>query len=372
MKNKKGFTLIELLAIIVILAIIAVITVPIILNIIENSKKGAASDSAYGFKDALNKAYITKLSGNSDYNITDGTYRVADLKAQIGLSISGKEPGINSWVLITKNNVTTGCLQYDEFKVEFTDGKVSNTEKGECVGIEPSFADDSWAVIKANLTADRNIYSIGDTKEVEIDGISYTVRLANKSSCPNGWTGSETACGVVIEFIDTIVDTDNNNNNGSGMNSSNTNAGGWPASSMYNYLNETIFNRLPEELKAAGMIINTKAISGHGNQSGATNYISTNDKLYLLSYVEIWGTNYEKDSVKLQENTVTDGTRQLEYYGTNSRTTIKRTQTGSSLAWWLRSACGTSSFLAVIGANEVYDYDGSLPIGVAPAFRILD
>ena len=58
MKNKKGFTLIELLAIIVILAIIAVITVPIILNIIENSKKGAATDSAYGYKDAIEKFYV--------------------------------------------------------------------------------------------------------------------------------------------------------------------------------------------------------------------------------------------------------------------------------------------------------------------------
>ena len=51
MKNKnKGFTLIELLAIIVILAIIAVITVPILLNVIENSRKGASIDSAYGYK----------------------------------------------------------------------------------------------------------------------------------------------------------------------------------------------------------------------------------------------------------------------------------------------------------------------------------
>ena len=132
MKNKKGFTLIELLAIIVILAIIAVITVPIILNIIENSKKGAATDSAYGFKDAVNKAYVTKLSGDSDYSIADDTYTVEELKTQIGLSLSGKEPGSNSWVTIEKNNVSEGCLQYDEFKVEFTDGKVSNTEKGEC------------------------------------------------------------------------------------------------------------------------------------------------------------------------------------------------------------------------------------------------
>ena len=132
MKNKKGFTLIELLAIIVILAIIAVITVPIILNIIENSKKGAATDSAYGFKDAVNKAYVTKLSGDSDYSIADDTYTVEELKTQIGLSLSGKEPGSNSWVTIEKNEVTEGCLQYDEFKVEFTDGKVSNTEKGQC------------------------------------------------------------------------------------------------------------------------------------------------------------------------------------------------------------------------------------------------
>ena len=49
-KKKNAFTLIELLAIIVILAIIALITVPIILNIIENSRKGAAQDSAYGYK----------------------------------------------------------------------------------------------------------------------------------------------------------------------------------------------------------------------------------------------------------------------------------------------------------------------------------
>ena len=37
----KGFTLVELLAVIVILAIIAIIAVPIIGNVIENSRKQA-------------------------------------------------------------------------------------------------------------------------------------------------------------------------------------------------------------------------------------------------------------------------------------------------------------------------------------------
>lgn len=55
--NKKGFTLIELLAIIVILAIIAVITVPIILNIIDNARQGAARNSVIGYGKAVELAY---------------------------------------------------------------------------------------------------------------------------------------------------------------------------------------------------------------------------------------------------------------------------------------------------------------------------
>ena len=75
MRKNKGFTLIELLAIIVILAIIAVITVPIILNIIENSRKGAAVDSAYRFKDAVEKYYVSELFDNNDLQL-NGNYDV--------------------------------------------------------------------------------------------------------------------------------------------------------------------------------------------------------------------------------------------------------------------------------------------------------
>ena len=67
--KRNAFTLIELLAIIVILAIIAVITVPIILNIIENSRKVAAADSALGYKDAVNKYYVQRLSENNQLKL---------------------------------------------------------------------------------------------------------------------------------------------------------------------------------------------------------------------------------------------------------------------------------------------------------------
>ena len=43
---KKGFTLIELLAVIVILSVIAVIATPIILGVVETTKKAALKESA--------------------------------------------------------------------------------------------------------------------------------------------------------------------------------------------------------------------------------------------------------------------------------------------------------------------------------------
>ena len=59
---KKGFTLIELLAVIVILAIIALIATPIVLNIIEDSKKSAFKQTGNGIVDAAEYYYMKEMS----------------------------------------------------------------------------------------------------------------------------------------------------------------------------------------------------------------------------------------------------------------------------------------------------------------------
>ena len=131
MKKQKGFTLIELLAIIVILAIIAVITVPIILNVIDNAKRGTAKDSAYGYKDAISKYYVSgmledesiKLSG--DYNVVDGKLGEYDIP------FSGTKP-TSGYLTFENNALTSGCLTIDEYKVTFDKGEVTNVEVGEC------------------------------------------------------------------------------------------------------------------------------------------------------------------------------------------------------------------------------------------------
>jgi len=67
---KKGFTLIELLAVIVILAIIALIATPIVLNIIEESKKNTTLRSAEMYLDAVELSVSSSiLKGQNIYVI---------------------------------------------------------------------------------------------------------------------------------------------------------------------------------------------------------------------------------------------------------------------------------------------------------------
>lgn len=72
MKRKNAFTLIELLAVIVILAVIALIAVPLVMNTIESSKRGAFKESVRGLLEA---SYLASAKNNFEginYEIKDG------------------------------------------------------------------------------------------------------------------------------------------------------------------------------------------------------------------------------------------------------------------------------------------------------------
>ena len=129
MRNKKGFTLIELLAIIVILAVIAVITVPIILDVINNAKVGSITDSAYGYKDAIQKHSMYLQTADSNSEGLKGSYTVEELKTS-GLEVSGQEP--DEGVVLIDNEGMSGCLKYDEYSAYIYNNKVINTSKGNC------------------------------------------------------------------------------------------------------------------------------------------------------------------------------------------------------------------------------------------------
>ena len=116
-KLNKAFTLIELLAIIVILAIIAVITIPIILNVVDNAKRGSVIDSAYGYKDAIHKFYVQELYEDQSFKL-DGTYMVSNLKG-MGLTVDGTEPTDDSWVVINNDEVYDFSLKFDDYVANY-------------------------------------------------------------------------------------------------------------------------------------------------------------------------------------------------------------------------------------------------------------
>ena len=125
MKEKnKGFTLVELLAVIVILALIALIATPIILNVINDAKKQAAKDSAYGYMDAVEKYIVS--SELEDKSIKDGRYSVEELNKKI--SVKGSTPD-NGNIEIKNSSVKSYDIGIDGYEVNNGEVKKVSTTK---------------------------------------------------------------------------------------------------------------------------------------------------------------------------------------------------------------------------------------------------
>ena len=141
MDKKKGFTLVELLAVIVILALIALIATPIILNVINDAKKQAAKDSAYGYMDAVEKYIVS--SELEDKSIKDGTYSVEDLNS-MGVSVKGSTPD-NGTIKIESKTVKSYDIGIDGYAVSNGEVKKVSTTKsfknGTAVYYNPVFGE---------------------------------------------------------------------------------------------------------------------------------------------------------------------------------------------------------------------------------------
>ncbi len=140
--KKKGFTLVELLAVIVILAVIALISTPMIINVIEGSKKGALKDSAYGLLEAADIYYAEHVGGNkkTEFTFEDGKqtsieqvgYKGYVEKGSMYLYSDGKK------ALCISDGKYAAIKNVDEEEVRMSSGRCSYneaTESYETVGI---------------------------------------------------------------------------------------------------------------------------------------------------------------------------------------------------------------------------------------------
>ena len=308
---------------------------------------------------------ITNNSANYDAEVNvnckvkdNTTARYTSIKNELegNATVVKAKTSLNGTLTVNLEKVATEEVR-EEYVCTLTFNAVERNELGQGIPDPISFTTDSWETIqKAVQTGNTGVYNVGDTKTIELTNFgTHTLRIANNTECTT--ETSETACGFVIEFADCISETI--------MNSTNTNVGSWKASTMRTYLNNTIYSSLPSDLQ--NVIVSTKIITGHG--SAETTNSETQDKLYLLSAKEVWGT--------AQDDTVNTETRQLDYYknqgvtATSYAAAIKK-YNGSAIFWYLRSPySGNDS--AFIRVGSLGNWSGSGASGsnhVSPAFRI--
>ena len=308
---------------------------------------------------------VTNNSANYDAEVSvnckvkeNTTAKYTSIKNELegnATKVLAKE-SVNGTLTITLNKTATEQVR-EEYVCTLTFNAVERNELGQGIPDPVSFTTDSWETIqKAVQTGNTDVYNVGDIKTIELTNFgTHTLRIANKTACES--ETSETACGFVVEFADCINETI--------MNSTNTNVGSWKVSTMRTYLNNTIYSFLPSDLQ--NVIVSTKVITGHG--SAETTNSETQDKLYLLSAKEVWGT--------AQDDTVNTETRQLDYYKnqgvtvTSYAAAIKK-YNGTAIFWFLRSPySGNDS--AFIRVGSLGNWSGSGASGsnhVSPAFRI--
>ena len=361
---------------------------------------GVSGTTIIESNDTIASFNVTGLTKVGDY--AEAKYTVSNDSNTVGAEISLNVTNSNNEYFKVTETILDNKLQAGEtttatVKVEMTKTPINNdvttsvtarlktsplenetatggSPASKVAGEPDSFATDSWATIqKAVQNNNTSAYNVGDTKTVTIGANNYTVRIANKSIAANCGNSdySETACGFVVEFAEIVEKR--------AMNSAGTNVGGWPGSELHTYLEGDFYNSLPSDLKV--VIEPTRVISGYGNNgTDSANFVSENQKLYLLSGVEVFGAD--------SNDTAASTTSQLDYYiGMTSETgdcdwypgctttyynrAIKQ-YNDTNRYWWLRPANsnGDNYFRYVYSGSLYGNFANISDLGLAPAFRI--
>ena len=196
-----------------------------------------------------------------------------------------------------------------------------------------SFAADSWATIAAMAEsgiADQ-VYSTGDTKDITISGVgTMTLEIADFDHDYLSGSTSASKAGISMITRDLLPDLRQ-------MNSRNTNVGGFPASALYDYLNGTILNGLPSDLRSVLKTI----YKWYGTGNNTTNGQWHGCKVWTPLEYEMFGTTTHAPAT---EHTTGNARKYPIFTGNASR--IKRLNNGSGSANWYWEASPTASHTA--------------------------
>ena len=259
--------------------------------------------------------------------------------------------------------------------------------------------DNSWEAIRmaSDLGQGANLWSIGDRKEITLDGTVGHLTLSNYTTYAFiiGFNHNQelegtdrihfqlakTALsgGTDVCFCDNQYGPDSGwSSPGAGyfvMNASQTNSGGWASSQMrinicgtsLSIYSGTIIAVIPAALRAVLKSVTKYTDNTGGGSSVAGNITATTDYFFLLSEFEVFGSiSYANPNEKSKQ-------AQYAYYSAgNSKIKYKHSGTSIVAYWWLRSPSAITNYVFTVVKPDgtVTHANASNSLGFAPGFCV--
>lgn len=304
-------------------------TVDISLNPAGCDVVGTALTKETLLKDATKTAL--ELS-QSDPTVDDALYALSQkgspaevhVIANNGTQVTMTKGGKTLTAMVSGGEAVLYPTELGEWTIKYTFDSSQKTKqwKLEVIGIVyvypftigDNLNDTDWADIDicGRLGMAQQFFKVGDSKTVNIGGTNYEVQII-------GFNHDDKVSGGKAAYSFQLVDCLNQTQQ---MNTSNTNTGGWNGSAMRGRMS-TYKSQLPATLRNVIKTVKKKSGTGGGSSSGTQ---QTNDDLFLLSEIEIFGTT--------TYSVAGEGTQYEWYKAGNSR--IKKVN-GSADNWWERS-----------------------------------
>ena len=319
-------------------------TVDISLNPAGCDVVGTALTKETLLKDATKTAL--ELS-QSDPTVDDALYALSQkgspaevhVIADNGTQVTMTKGGKTLTAMVSGGEAVLYPTELGEWTIKYTFDSSQKTKQWELevIGIVyvypftigDNLNDTDWADIDicGRLGMAQQFFKVGDSKTVNIGGTNYEVQII-------GFNHDDKVSGGKAAYSFQLVDCLNQTQQ---MNTSNTNTGGWNGSAMRGRMS-TYKSQLPAALRNVIKTVKKKSGTGGGSSSGTQ---QTNDDLFLLSEIEIFGTT--------TYSVAGEGTQYEWYKAGNSR--IKKVN-GSANAWWERSPrSGTAGYFCAVSSS---------------------
>ncbi len=339
-------------------------TVDISLNPAGCDVVGTALTKETLLKDATKTAL--ELS-QSDPTVDDALYALSQkgspaevhVIADNGTQVTMTKGGKTLTAMVSGGEAVLYPTELGEWTIKYTFDSSQKTKqwKLEVIGIVyvypftigDNLNDTDWADIDicGRMGMAQQFFKVGDSKTVNIGGTNYEVQII-------GFNHDDNVSGGKAAYSFQLVDCLNQTQQ---MNTSNTNTGGWNGSAMRGRMS-TYKSQLPATLRNVIKTVKKKSGTGGGSSSGTQ---QTNDDLFLLSEIEIFGTT--------TYSVAGEGTQYEWYKAGNSR--IKKVN-GSANNWWERSpySGNTNGFCGVYSSGNADYYGANISCGVSFGFCV--